>query len=214
MEYILINESKLKVMLDVNELEGRCLEASSLDYVDPEAKRLFGDILSHAKDELGFDTSGYRVLLQVYPSKDGGCELFITKLSKLDQSGSECPDGKKQISTDENKCKEKMKHKKETHERAFSFERLEYLISVCKRLYESGISASGAIYVNSEGTWFLTLCFDDEVYDRLFDLLPICELSFISEYGQSQDPRALSIYLGEHAKLICRDNTIATFSKL
>ena len=212
MEYILINESKLKVMLELNELERRCLEAASLDYVDPEAKKLFGDILSYAKDELGFDTTGYRVLLQVYPSKDGGCELFITKLSKLDKDGGDKSDEKKQKSPEE--YEERGKHKKERHERAFSFERLEYLISVCKRLYESGISASAEIYVDSEGTWFLILCFDDEVYDRLFDLLPICELSFISEYGQPHDPRALSIYLGEHAKLICRDDTIATFSKL
>ena len=204
MEYILINESKLKVMLDLCELEERHLEATSLDYVDAEAKRLFGDILSYAKDELGFDTSGYRVLLQLYPSKDGGCELFITKLSILDNTAHE--------SEIEPSSSDGVHEPR--HERTYSFKRLEYLISVCKRLYDSGISASGSVYVDSEGTWFLTLCFDDEIYDRLFDLLPICELSFICEYGQMHDSYALSLYLCEHARLVCKNDAIAIFSKL
>ena len=83
MEYVIINESKLKVILDSYELQNKNLDAQDLDYADPYAKKLFGDILCYAKDNFGFDTSGHRVLLQLYPSKDGGCELFITKLGKL-----------------------------------------------------------------------------------------------------------------------------------
>ena len=68
MEYVMINESKLKVMLEESDLEGLELSSEELDYANPEAKQLFGDILGYAKEELGFDTSGYRVLLQLYPS--------------------------------------------------------------------------------------------------------------------------------------------------
>ena len=92
MEYLIISESKLKVTLDLDELEQRSLEASALDYSDPDAKKLFGDILYAAKEELGFDTSGYRVLLQLYPSRDGGCELFITKLSALENENNNAKD--------------------------------------------------------------------------------------------------------------------------
>jgi negative regulator of genetic competence, sporulation and motility len=85
MEYILINESKLKITLGGEELEARALESEKLDYADPDAKQLFCDILEQARQRLGFDTTGYRVLLQLYPIRDGGCELYVTRLSKLDE---------------------------------------------------------------------------------------------------------------------------------
>ena len=205
MEYLIISESKLKVTLEPDELEQRSLEASALDYTDPDAKKLFGDILYEAKEELGFDTSGYRVLLQLYPSKDGGCELFITKLTSLDNEKSEntLPAHKK--------CESK---KKKRNERAFRFDRLSHLISVCKRLYESGEQISASVYVDEQGVWFLLLSFEGSICDGLYDLLPICEFSFITEYGTSEDPYGLSLYLGEHAKLICDKDALKIFCKL
>ncbi len=205
MDYLIINESKLKVTLDSNELEQRSLEASALDYADPEAKKLFGDILCQAKEELGFDTSGCRVLLQLYPSKDGGCELFITRLSTLDNEKNENLPVKK---------KKEAAPRKKHNERAFRFERLSHLIGVCKRLYDSGEEISASVYVDEEKIWFLILSFEDSICDDLYDMLPLCEFSFISEYGTREDPSALSLYLGEHAKLICDKNALKLFSKL
>ena len=134
MEYVMINESKLKVMLEDSDLEARNLEAEALDYADPDAKKLFGDILCYAKDTFGFDTSGYRVLLQLYPSKDGGCELFITRLGKLDSAPKESDQESR-----EKKRKPYPRDKKDKNNRAFRFERLSHLLKVCKRLYESSV---------------------------------------------------------------------------
>lgn len=208
MEYLIISESKLKVTLDLDELEKRSLEASALDYADPDAKKLFGDILYKAKEEHGFDTSGHRVLLQLYPSKDGGCELFITKLGALDSenNGSE--------PTPRKKGDAQSSQRKKKNERAFRFDRLSHLISVCKRLHESGENISASVFVDEEGVWFLILNFEDSLYDGLFDMLPICEFSFISEYGRPEDPSALSLYLCEHAKIICDKDALKLFCRL
>jgi negative regulator of genetic competence, sporulation and motility len=46
------------------------------------------------------------------------------------------------------------------------------------------------------------------------DMLPVNELSFISEYGSPEDARALSLYLGEYGMAVCRTNAIETLSKL
>ena len=69
MEYILINDSKLKIILGRQELEEWDISIDELDYANPAAKKVFEGILGYAKKELGFDTSGYKVLLQLYPSK-------------------------------------------------------------------------------------------------------------------------------------------------
>ena len=209
MEYVMINESKLKVMLEDSDLEARNLEAEALDYADPDAKKLFGDILCYAKDTFGFDTSGYRVLLQLYPSKDGGCELFITRLGKLDSAPKESDQESR-----EKKRKPYARDKKDKNNRAFRFERLSHLLKVCKRLYESSIECEGSVFVDEEGIWYLLLSLDDSLYDEIYDVLPLNELSFISEYGSPQNSHALSLYLSEYAKEIRLGDAIEALGKI
>ena len=208
MEYVMINESKLKVMLEESDLSRLELSSEELDYANPEAKQLFGDILGYAKEELGFDTSGYRVLLQLYPSKDGGCEIFITRLGKLEEA--EVPKSK------ENSAKEKTRkpQRRNKKRKAFRFEHLSHLVGACRRLAESGSSPHSEVFTDLDGDWFLILSYEDDEYSEVMDMLPVNELSFISEYGSPEDTRALSLYLGEYGRAICTSDAIETLSKL
>ena len=186
MEYIMINEEKLKVMLEHNDLEEWDISVEALDYSNPEAKLVFEEILHYARENFGFDTSGHKVLLQIFPSRDGGCEVFITKLSGLSPA-EEYPQASRE-------------HKESV---AFSFDRLSYLLAVCKRLAEKGYGGESEAWADDYGKWYLIL---SQSNISLFGELPIPnDFSFISEYGDTQSPRALSLYLGEHAKIICAD---------
>ena len=49
MEFILINENKIKVMLSASDLEDFEIEAKDLDYANTDTKRMFWDVLSRAK---------------------------------------------------------------------------------------------------------------------------------------------------------------------
>jgi negative regulator of genetic competence, sporulation and motility len=209
MEYILINESKLKITLGGEELEARALESEKLDYADPDAKQLFCDILEQARQRLGFDTTGYRVLLQLYPIRDGGCELYVTRLSKLDEL-----DGGEDARAEQvrhQKRDAQRKPKKQKHKRAYRFETLEDLCRVCQRLIECRILFESSAYRTDDG-WYLTLSYEDD--EQLTELLPISELSFISEYGYAEDARATSLYLGEYAKEICKENAVETLGRI
>ena len=83
MEIIMISDCKLKVMLGEEDLKQFEIKAEQLDYSNTETKRMFWDILNRAKHQTGFDTDGQRVLVQLYPSKQGGCEMFVTKIGLL-----------------------------------------------------------------------------------------------------------------------------------
>ena len=91
MDYIMINESKLKIMLEAKDLEEWDIRIDELDYSNPYAKIIFEEILDYAKSNLGFDSDGRKVLLQLYPSKDGGCELFITRMGETFENVSSAP---------------------------------------------------------------------------------------------------------------------------
>ncbi len=193
MEYILINESRLKVMLDREDLAERNISAERLDYANPEARQIFGDILQYAKREFGFDTSGHRVLLQLYPSNDGGCELFISRLGDKD--------GKRKSSHDLRSATQK----------SYSFECLDHLLSVCRILKDMDCFENSSAWIDSEGVWYLTLCPDNDEEEAF---MPISRFSFISEFGEPQSSKATGLYLCEYATPVCPINAVGILGEI
>lgn len=194
MEYILINESKLKITLEKSDLESFDISVDELDYGNPYAKTVFEEILAYSKDNFGFDTTGHKVLLQLYPSKDGGCELFITRLCESTE-----------LRTGE------ITEKKKRH-KAYSFEKLSSLLSVCKLLCSEGFSGESSAWFDDDGKWFLLLSLEGE--DSDLDLLPIDKFSFICEYGEAESPKSLSLYLFEYAHPICQGDATLVLGKI
>ncbi len=53
------------------------------EYSSPSCRRAFWRVLALAEGEVGFRTEGDKLLIQFYPLKIGGCEVFVTKLGLL-----------------------------------------------------------------------------------------------------------------------------------
>ena len=58
------------------------------DYASTSYRRAFWKVLDLAKEEVGFDPDGDKVLIQFYPLKAGGCEVFVTKLGILSKESA------------------------------------------------------------------------------------------------------------------------------
>lgn len=86
MEYLVINESKLKIIMTPEDAKRYGLNTLGADYDSPEARRRFWRVLDDAAAAVGFSSKGDKVLIQYYPSRDGGCEIFVTKLGALNPS--------------------------------------------------------------------------------------------------------------------------------
>ena len=78
MELILINKNKLKIMLDENDMKKYHIGSES-DCAEGSTRKAIRNLLENAKDQIGFDTDGEEIFVQLYASKRGGCELFVTK---------------------------------------------------------------------------------------------------------------------------------------
>lgn len=81
MEFLQIGEAKLKIVMTEVELKENGL--TGLPESGPECRRAIWRILDKAKSEVGFDPAGDKILVQFYPTKGAGCELFVTKLGIL-----------------------------------------------------------------------------------------------------------------------------------
>ncbi len=79
MDYLRIGDSKLKITLTEEELLFYGMDLSALDYASTETRRAFWAILDDAKHATGFDAAATKVCVQIYTSKTGGCEMFVTE---------------------------------------------------------------------------------------------------------------------------------------
>lgn len=99
MEYLVINESKLKIIMTGEDAKRYGLNTLGADYDSPEARRRFWRVLDDAALAVGFSSKGDKVLIQYYPSRDGGCEIFVTKLGALSTSASRAVAGAENVTT-------------------------------------------------------------------------------------------------------------------
>lgn len=89
MELLIISENKLKIMLNSEDMQKYGLLGAEPDYDDPPTRKKLLRILDDVKAECGFDTAADKLLIQLYPSRDGGGELFVTKLGLLSTSAEQ-----------------------------------------------------------------------------------------------------------------------------
>ena len=82
MEFFKVGSSKIKIILSKDEAEERGVSADGTDN-DRERRNALRKILEEAEAHAGFFIGGERVLVQIYPTSDGGVELFVTKLGSL-----------------------------------------------------------------------------------------------------------------------------------
>ena len=209
MEIIMISECKLKVMLGEDDLKQFEIKADQLDYSNTETKRMFWDILNRAKHQTGFDTDGQRVLVQLYPSKQGGCEMFVTKIGLLYSDHIE----ETSEYDHEAKSNKVYRNKKEiTHfavSSAFGFNTMKSTIEVCRRLCDLGYIGESSVYICDNGKKYLFL---SDIYGDEAETFN--EFSFILEYASAEDPKKLGYLMSEHGRLIIEGDAVSMLGKL
>ena len=174
MELLRVNELKLKITLTPEDMERFELQCDSMDYANAETKRAFREILEETGLQPEFDSAHGRIMIQVFPSKDGGCEMFITRLPEDgDSSGAQpmprLPVGKNCIFD-------------------YKFIEQKTLLQACCALNARGYSGESAVFLDERETYHLllrgndipfltefsdtrTTCYDPSVYQRYKCLL-------------------------------------------
>lgn len=192
MELILISENKLKITLSECDLRQYDLDCNTIDYDNTETRRAFWSILDEAKHRTGFDAASQRVFIQLYPSKEGGCEMYVTKLA---MKGLKAADG--------NAKKSHALLPLSRRYLAFSFDTLNELIGVCRRLLSIDFSGCSEAYRTGGGRYLLII---DEPEENAY--IGLCEHSFIDEFGRRENVRNVKLMTSEHTSCICKKNAV------
>ena len=189
MELILITGRKLKIMLTAADMENYRLDCGNMDYDNTETRRAFRSILDEAGRRTGFDAASDKVMIEVYPCKSGGCELFVTKLAR--KSGADII-GVSEILYG-----------------IYIFEELEKLLRVCRLLSESGFDgrADAYSYENGgpRGKYYLVLFGRSDKKARY---------SFVGEYGAKCRNGKYLYFIKEHCARICKGDAVGVLGDL
>ncbi|MEE0968457.1 MAG: adaptor protein MecA [Clostridia bacterium] len=227
MELIVISDSKLKIMLTGEDMRQYSIDCSTLDYENTQTRRAFWSILDEAKHRTGFDAASEKVFVQVYPSKGGGCEMYVTKLGmfngKADDKGL-YDDSEYDVRVDEpfDRGERGVKAMKKSSYitypeneirsnslknrlRVFKFKEMEMLLSACRRLSLCGYIGESSAYLD-KGFCYLLLCGDIGEKTKTRD--------FLSEYADEISSEAFELYIGEHGRCICESGAISKLSEL
>lgn len=211
MELIKISNRKLKIMLTPTDMCHFELNTDSFGEDSVQMHRSFRLLLEEVRKQTDFDADDEHLSVQYFPSREGGCEMFISHLESAasDSSASRkipplLPPEKSAVQV--KKRKQSGSFRKDC---AYRFERLEYLLNVCKRLLNIDCLCDSAVYRDEHGIYFLFL--------TVFSASPFSvpeELDFVVEYGKIETASLLRLYIQEHALPICRHNAIFKLASL
>lgn len=86
MQFSLIHENKLKVILTAEDMEKLELSYEQMDYSDAETREALVEVLDRARGHVRFNPKRSKLFIEVYPCEGGGCVLYFTCLH-TDRSG-------------------------------------------------------------------------------------------------------------------------------
>lgn len=190
MEFLIISDSKLKIMLTEKEVEDYGIDAECADYRNPEIRRVFWKILDRAKEECGFRVKGEKMIIQYYPSRSGA-EIFVTKLGKLSLGTERTLSSAESITM------------LSSRNMIYRFENAETLGRISREILRRSGEAQGDLYLSEDGYYYL-------FFEERCELSNLSPFSLISEFGE-EVPHGMGNYIKEHSESIAIGNAFSLF---
>ncbi len=202
MEFILVNSVKLKIILSDEDMKALRVTPSSLDYASAETRAALEKILERARLSTGFDSSHARLVVRAFPSKDGGCELFLTKKSRL------LPEPEENRKTACKKSRLSERTDKRGKKEYLAVGAFDPLADLCVRLHTEGFYGRSALYLRHD-RYYLHLAPEprdpfsvesEEELDRYF---------FLGEYADVFFADAIRLaHLAERGNCLIREGAV------
>lgn len=207
MELIRISDQKLKIMLTAADMTAYEFDPDAIGDNTEQTGHAFRHLLADIRRQIAFDTENRRLTVQYFPSRGGGCEMFVSSIPV-------CADGRKKLSAPRETGALTVRTGRQPapafrRDGAYRFEKLDSLLRACERLLGTGYIGESTAYRDDAGRYYLLLV---TVSSSPFSAPS--EFSFLSEYGEVMNPSHLRIWVREHGILICAAEAVATLGSL
>ena len=210
MELIKISNTRLKIMLTASDMSHFALDIESFGTNGQDTYRAVRLLLDELRDQIGFQGDERHLSVQFFPSREGGCEMFISNLN--DRESEKGCDGDTMKPNHQNALSLGLPKKQSNcflRDFAYRFETLDALLNVCQRLLSIGYICESSAFRDRSGHYYLFL---SSLSSSPFSIPD--EIGFIVEYGCIENPTSARLYLREHGIPICKSEAILQLSVL
>ncbi len=193
MEILRIGKHAIKISLNIDEAqEYRVLDSESLE--DEEIREAFSKLLLKARETVDFSYAGRKIFTEIFPSKDGGCEIYISCISM---------EAEKTVYKDKNQQTDNKKPKAMLS--IFDFDNIDNLLLACYRLKEIKYKNKSSVYYDIEKKRYLMILEDVYIKDIKY--------AFLLEYAKCLKG-SIASYVKEHYKCILKKDGVKVLSAL
>ncbi len=189
MEFILVDDDKLKVSLTREDLEELGINYESIDYSDENTRKALVSLLEQGRAQAGFNPRRAKLYIEVFPSQNGGCVIYYTRLQggEVFAAGRFVPGPAPVV---------------------FAFECSEALIRAC-----AGAKLRCVHRILRSSLYLLEKQYRLVIWP--LDYSDNLSVLFLSEYGKAVGEGAvLAAFTEEHGKLLVLENAIETLAEL
>ncbi len=192
MELIRINDRKLKIMLTPSDMSHFEMNAERLGEDTEQMRRSFRMLMKEVRRKIAFELDDRRVSVQYFPSREGGCEMFVSCSLQEDQKRTA-------LTMVERLLPIKADEKKEIYQREilYRMQTIQDLLNACRRLKTTGFSGESRAWREECGQYLLFLRFQTRSPFALPDAM-----AFLAEYGAACNVAQTKVYIPEHASPI------------
>ena len=192
MELIRINDRKLKIMLTPSDMSHFEMTADRLGEDTEQMRRSFRMLMKEVRRKIAFELDDRRVSVQYFPSREGGCEMFVSCSLQEEKKRSVLPFSEVLLPVKAEETPEQYRR-----ELVFRMREMGELLAVCKRLKKVNYQGESRAYRDEKGEYYLFL----RLQTRSPFSLPE-EIAFLAEYGTACNASFAKLYILEHAKPI------------
>ena len=192
MELIRINDRKLKIMLTPSDMSHFEMNAERLGEDTEQMRRSFRMLMKEVRRKIAFDLDDRRVSVQYFPSREGGCEMFVS--CTLQEEKKKAPAAFPLALLP---IKSEQKTNKYRREIVVRIQEMRDLLKACKRLKNAGFEGESCAFSEECGGYLLFLsCMSDSPF-----AFPE-KFAFLAEYGSARNLAQARLYILEHANII------------
>ena len=209
MELIVINENKLKIIMNAHEMKSYGLDENEFHLCISDTRKILSKILHNSPIKTGFEASSpkEKILLQLYPERRGGCELYVTRLS-LDGEYNIQEDGLMETEDYRLLPAPKVSIKEKKSLLCYSFGELNDLILACRALVGGFCQRQSSVHLGDDGQYYLLISHNEKKEGT-------CRCSAtLSEFGDLVNAEHISLNMCERGKILCDCDAIERFSRL
>lgn len=188
-----LNENKIKITLNSDDLKARNIDVQSFIYNTPESQDLFWDVMREAEKEYGFSVDESMVYVEASATASGIFTLTVTKTSNSLNSSTL----KNKIRKQNYKLKRKVANSPLDHS-IYRFDSFDDFCDFCKVVSDKNFEQN-ALY---------------ELENAYYLLASNMPNHLILEYAcKEHNTDILAAKLAEYGKVIASDNAIETIAK-